>query len=157
MKNILFITCLFFFLCPLCHAQNDAKVFFFRNDHTIPLDGGITNYQLYINDSLRKIHNHSFYEYTTNKSSENYFVKLSWMDWPYNKGKFTSQITTNPGTITFVEIRKLHRYSNKISLNKISLKEIEEIYKHKGWFRKKLSEAGYKSVDELIKGYRVNE
>ena len=149
MKNIAFFIFLFFSIQQVCIAQNNSKIIFFRED--IPFHFKGVPFSIYMYGENKKANNpSSFFVFDTPKDTGIYYLD------GFKKKKLT--VSTSEKSITFVAIKiNFFPLSNKHPIRKVTLDDFKNAYNHKKWLRKKMAKAGYKSVDDIISGYKVND
>ena len=110
------------------------------------------NYPLFM-DNEKKVQDilaKSFFIYKSNKINDDFYIYR-------HEGK-KIKIESDPGTITFVALElNVGFIPDKNTMTKISMADFKHIYSRKKWLRKKMAKAGYKSVEDLVNGYKVNE
>ena len=138
------------------HAQSDARIFFFRNDPAFPLLGHVTSYGLSTDGKEHhKVAPNSFFLDQVGGASHAWHIRLPWFDWPSNQVDFTTAAT--PGTITLVAMRQGMLTPSRKVIKKVSLARFEKIYNRNRSLRENMAKAGYNSVADLVKGYKVAE
>ncbi|MCE9539672.1 MAG: hypothetical protein K8R85_10695 [Bacteroidetes bacterium] len=65
------------------------------------------------------------------------------------------ELNAPENSISFIELKG--RFMGLPRLRKGNYTAFKKIYDKEKWYRKRLEKAGYKSAEELVKGYRMNQ
>lgn len=148
MKSI-FVFLLLSTIASTTTAQNKGNVLIYRSDGISPL---YKKAMVFFNDSLIYEHKRNFV----------FFDNLRGDGGTYSWGvsKLIQAhvfVKDDELPLTFIEMRVKGDwlYNGVLVMRKVSPSEFRKRYNRKKWLRNKLSDAGYSSIDQLFKEYKL--
>lgn len=146
-----FILYIFLLTGNLALAQNNAKVFFYRVDRAKLFK----SIHLFYNDSvIGDFKKRGILTYSTSSPTGTY-------KWGKKNFAHTAiYAKAEKGSFTFFKIyfRSLSATQGSgPKLKKVNLASFKRYYNKKKWIRERLRQEGYNSVEDLVKGYTLNE
>lgn len=155
----LFLLSLCFFSALLCSGQEKSRIVFFRMDAPVGKSASALSEWRAYTDKLTKdgatiatMRSTAVFIYTGTNPEGVYALP------PAVSGQaYSNRLNIRPlnGGIAFVKISLSGSTPITARLEMVSLKDFEQCFAATKWLRSRLDDAGYATVEELIKGFRV--